>query len=79
MNTRMEKVAEDVALTALRSAGTASDPPLEPETLKEAFRARWPTQDSQRPMNDAMGAAGVKGGGKTYHCGGEKVYHRGNA
>ena len=22
---------------------------------------------------------GVKGGGKTYHCGGEKVYHRGNA
>ena len=21
----------------------------------------------------------VKGGGKTYHCGGEKVYHRGNA
>ena len=24
-------------------------------------------------------AMGVKGGGKTYHCGGEKVYHRGNA
>ena len=24
-------------------------------------------------------ALGVKGGGKTYHCGGEKVYHRGNA
>ena len=24
-------------------------------------------------------APGVKGGGKTYHCGGEKVYHRGNA
>ena len=23
--------------------------------------------------------AAVKGGGKTYHCGGEKVYHRGNA
>ena len=21
----------------------------------------------------------VKGSGKTYHCGGEKVYHRGNA
>ena len=21
---------------------------------------------------------GVKGGGKTYHCGGEKVYHRDN-
>ena len=62
MNTRMEKVAEDVALTALRSAGTASDPPLEPETLKEAFRARWPTQDSQRPMNDAMGAAAQAAG-----------------
>ena len=24
-------------------------------------------------------AENVKGGGKTYHCGGEKVYHRGNA
>ena len=62
MNTRMEKVAEDVALTALRSAGTASDPPLEPETLKEAFRARSPTQDSQRPMNDAMDAAAQAAG-----------------
>ena len=27
----------------------------------------------------ANGADVVKGGGKTYHCGGEKVYHRGNA
>ena len=27
----------------------------------------------------AILAPGVKGGGKTYHCGGEKVYHRGNA
>ena len=26
----------------------------------------------------AGGTAGVKGGGKTYHCGGEKVYHRDN-
>ena len=57
MNTRMEKVAEDVALKALRSAGTASDPSLDPEALREAFRARWPTQDSQRPMNDAIAAA----------------------
>ena len=57
MNTRMEKVAEDVALTVLRSTSAALEPPLEPEALKEAFRARWPTQDSQWPMNDAMGAA----------------------
>ena len=25
-----------------------------------------------------QGGAAVKGGGKTYHCGEEKVYHRGN-
>ena len=57
MNTRMEKVTEDVALTTLRSVGAASEPPLEPEALKEAFRAKWPTQNSQRPMNDAINAA----------------------
>ena len=29
---------------------------------------------------EALGSVqSVKGGGKTYHCGGEKVYHRGNA
>ena len=28
---------------------------------------------------DRLGHLDVKGGGKTYHCGGEKVYHRGNA
>ena len=26
-----------------------------------------------------VGISGVKGGGKTYHCGEEKVYHRGNS
>ena len=57
MNSRMEKVAKDVALIALGSAGTVSNPPIEPEALKEAFQAIWPTQDNQRPMNDAMGAA----------------------
>ena len=57
MNTRMQMVAEQVALTALQSASTASDPPIEPDALIEAFQARWPTQDGERPMNDAMSAA----------------------
>ena len=53
----MEKVAEDVAQAVLRMIGSAAEPPLQPETLKEAFRARWPTPDSRTPMNDAMSAA----------------------
>ena len=57
MNTRMEKVAGDIALTALRKVGSAARPPLQPEALKEAFQARWPTLDSRTPMNDAMRAA----------------------
>ena len=57
MNSRMEKVAKDVALAALRSASTASDPPLDYDALKEVFQARWPTKDSQRPMKDAMSAS----------------------
>ena len=57
MTTRMEKVAEDVALTVLQKAGSTAQRPLQPETLKEAFHARWPTPDSRTPMNDAMSAA----------------------
>ena len=58
MHSRMEKVAKDVALAALRSASTASDPPLAYDALKEVFQAGWPTKDSQRPMKDAMSASG---------------------
>ena len=57
MTSRMEKVAEDIALTALRNATPTGDPPLKLETLKEAFQARWPVPDSTMPMNDAMSAA----------------------
>ena len=57
MNTRMEKVAEDIALTALRKVGSAAQPPLQPEKLKDAFQVGWPVPDSRRPMNDAMTAA----------------------
>ena len=39
MTTRMEKVAEDVALAAIRNASTAAVPPLQPEKLQESFRA----------------------------------------
>ena len=57
MTSRMEKVAEDIALTALRKATSTGDPPLKPEALKEAFQAGWPVPDSTIPMNDAMSAA----------------------
>ena len=57
MNTRMETVTEDVALAVLRKLAVAANPPLQPEILKEAFQARWPTPDSTTPMNDAMNAA----------------------
>ena len=30
------------------------------------------------PISSVGLRKGVKGGGKTYHCGGEKVYHRDN-
>ena len=57
MNTRMEKVAEDVALTALREVGSSIRPPLQSEQLKLSFGTRWPIPGSTMPMNDAMGAA----------------------
>ena len=57
MTTRMESATELVALTALRKANSAQDSPVQPETLREAFRARWPVPGSNTPMNDAMGAA----------------------
>ena len=56
MTTRMEKVAEDIALAALRNAGSSANPPLHPETLAKAFQAGWPVPDSRTPMNDAMSA-----------------------
>ena len=65
MTTRMETVAQDIALAALRRAGAAAEPPLQPEKLQEGFRARWPVEDSRLPMNDAMSAvaaAAAEGG-----------------
>ena len=57
MTSRMEKVAEDIALTALLKATPTGDPPLKLGPLKEAFQAGWPVPDSSMPMNDAMSAA----------------------
>ena len=70
MNTRMEKVAEDIASVVLRKVGAAARPPLPPETLQEAFHARWPTPDSTTPMNDAMNAAAQAVG----NCTGRDAY-----
>ena len=56
MNTRMEKVAQDVALTALRIIRHVAQPTPQLEKIKEDFQARWPVPDSNRPMNDAISA-----------------------
>ena len=57
MTTRMEKVAEDVALTALGKAGYEAPTALHLEASKGAFQALWPIPDSTRPMNDAINSA----------------------
>ena len=56
MNTRMEKAAQDVALTALRIISHVAQPTPQLEKIKEDFQTRWPVPDSNRPMNDAMTA-----------------------
>ena len=56
MTTRMEKVAEDVALTALQKATRESQSHLDPQELKTTFQASWPPEGSQQPMNDALKA-----------------------
>ena len=57
MTTRMEKVAEDIALTALGKAGYEALTALHLEASKGAFQALWPIPDSTRPMNDAINTA----------------------
>ena len=56
MNTRMEKVAQDVALTALRIVTHVAQPTPQLKRIKEDFQAKWPVPDSKRPMNDAISA-----------------------
>ena len=57
MTTRMERVAEDVALAALQKASTLAEPPLQPEKLHERFRTTWAAGNGRLPLNDAMSAA----------------------
>ena len=59
MTTRMEKVAEDVALAALRKTAHTAGTPLDMAVLKKAFLERWPVPDSNRPMSDAVGATAL--------------------
>ena len=56
MNSRMEKAAQDVALTALRIVTHVAQPTPQLERIKEDFQAKWPVPDSKRPMNDAISA-----------------------
>ena len=57
MTTRMERVAEDVALAALGKTSALAEPPLQPEKLQGRFRATWLAGDGMLPLNDAMSAA----------------------
>lgn len=66
MTTRMEIVTENVALAALRKLA-AANPPIQQETLKEAFEARWPTPGSNMPMTDAIHATAQAVGACTGH------------
>lgn len=54
MTTRMEKVAEDVALTALVKGTSGAQTARQQEALKAEFRSLWPTQDSTLPLTDAL-------------------------
>ena len=56
MITRMESATELIALTVLRKINSDQHHPIQPETLTEAFRARWPLPGSKTPMNDATQA-----------------------
>ena len=62
----MERVAEDVALTALKKAAQESGSRLDLQELKTTFQGNWPPEGSQQPMNDALkaitSAAGFKQG-----------------
>ena len=52
----MERVAEDVALTALKKAAQESGSRLDLQELKTTFQGNWPPEGSQQPMNDALKA-----------------------
>ena len=56
MTTRMERVAEDVALTALKKAAQESGSRLDLQELKTTFQGNWPPEGSRQPMNDALKA-----------------------
>ena len=57
MATRMEQNTEKIALAVLQNICVAVEPPLSMEKLKKNFYARWPTEGSRYPINDAMRAA----------------------
>ena len=57
MTTKMEKVAQDVVITAARMAGTAPHRALDQQAFKSAFQEAWPIPGSVRPMNDAIKTA----------------------
>ena len=53
-------------------------PPLPPEPGRPKRQDYEYRREGTRNLFLACDPLVVKGGGKTYHCGGEKVYHRDN-
>ena len=57
MNTRMENVAERIALGALRKVCVLVESPLSMEDFEKDFHSRWPRESSRFPLDDAMKVA----------------------
>ena len=61
MNSRMEKIAEEIALTVLRNLGTREGLTVPAETLERDFCDHWPSDGSRYPINDAIDAVASLG------------------
>ena len=57
MNNRMEKVAERIALGALRRVGALVVPARSMEEVEKDFHSRWPSEFSRFPLSDARKVA----------------------
>ena len=57
MKTKMETVAEEVALEVLLKVSTVVEPPIHLEQLKRSFYSKFTASAGQFPMSEAMNAA----------------------
>ena len=57
MPTRIEKVAQDIALTAAKMASAAQNNVIDEHSFEAIFDECWPQQYSDQPVTDAISAA----------------------